>query len=78
MVRALLRIQVYTHLCYYSIQLHYKQFAGEVSLLIRLSFFPRRVHLAPLVPEAPQDPQEPMALRDLLVVLETLVLLEKR
>lgn len=37
-----------------------------------------RVHLVPLVPEAPQDPQELTALRDLLVVLETQVLLEKR
>lgn len=37
-----------------------------------------RVHPVPLVQEAPQDPQELMALRVLLVVLETLVLLEKR
>ena len=37
-----------------------------------------RVHPVPLVPEAPQDLQEQMALRDLLVVLETLVLSEKR
>lgn len=37
-----------------------------------------RVRPVPLVLEAPQDPQELMALRDLLVVLETLVLLEKR
>lgn len=37
-----------------------------------------RVHLGPLVPEAHPDPQELTALRDHLVELETLVLLEKR
>jgi hypothetical protein len=38
--------------------------------------FPSRVLPVPLAPEAPPDPQELMALRDPLVVLETLVLLE--
>lgn len=38
----------------------------------------QRVHLAPLVLEAHQDPQELMAHKDPLVVLETLVLSEKR
>lgn len=37
-----------------------------------------RVHLVLLVQEVPQDPQVLMALRDLLVELETLVPLEKR
>lgn len=37
-----------------------------------------RVHLVLLAQEVPQDPQVLMALRDLLVVLETLVQLEKR
>lgn len=36
------------------------------------------VHPVPLAPEVPQDLQEPMALRDLLVVLETPALSEKR
>lgn len=45
---------------------------------VKLETLVRWVHPAPLVPEAPQDPREPMALRDLLVALETLVLLEKR
>lgn len=36
------------------------------------------VRPVPLVPEAPQDPLEPMALRDLLVELETPALWEKR
>lgn len=44
----------------------------------KLETLAKWVHLAPLVPEDLQDPQEPMALRDLLVVLETLVLLEKK
>lgn len=38
----------------------------------------RRVHLALLVQEVLQDPQVLTALKDLPVVLETLVLLEKR
>lgn len=37
-----------------------------------------RVHLVLLVQEVPLDHLEPMALRDPLVALETLVLLEKR
>lgn len=37
-----------------------------------------RVHLALLVQEVLQDPQVLTALKDLPVVLETLVLLEKR
>lgn len=45
---------------------------------VKLETSVKWVHLALLVPEAPQDLQEPMALRDLPVVLETLVLLEKR
>lgn len=45
---------------------------------VKLETLVKWVHPVPLVPEAPQDPQELMALRDLLVALETLVLLEKR
>lgn len=45
---------------------------------VKLETLAKWVHLVPLVPEAPQDLQEPMALRDLLVVLETPVLSEKR
>lgn len=37
-----------------------------------------RDHLVRLVQEVPLDPQVLTALKDLLVVLETLVLLEKR
>jgi hypothetical protein len=40
--------------------------------------FPYRVLPVLLAPEAPPDPQELTALRDLLVVLETLDLLERR
>lgn len=40
--------------------------------------FPARVLPVLLGPEAPPDPQELTALRDLLVVLETLDLLERR
>lgn len=58
--------------------LHYKQYADLMCPHKIVSSLSQRVHLAPLVPEDLQDPQEPMALRDLLVVLETPVLLEKK
>lgn len=45
---------------------------------VKLEMLVKWVHQAPLVLEVPQDPQEPMVLRDLLAVLETPVLSEKR
>lgn len=45
---------------------------------VKLETLAKWVHPAPLVHEGPLEPQEPTALRDLPVVSETRVLLEKR